>query len=81
MECSAFLWDDAKIWAHKNDSFDMLLSYLGPASSILTASVSPGFAVRSGCSLVAARWQVFFVSFLSSFRANQLSLGGASTHR
>ena len=28
----------------------------------------------SGCGLMAARWQVFFVSFLSSLRAHQLTI-------
>lgn len=32
-------------------------------------------SLGEGCSLVAARWQVFSVSFLSSLRAPRLSLG------
>ena len=41
--------------------------------TVLTARGSSGLAVKIGCSLVAARWQVFYVSLLSSLR-NQGSL-------
>ena len=69
-EISAFLcvgW--CKVWAHRNHSFDMHLGHLGPVSC---AFASGGLAIRSGCSLLAARWQVFFLSFLSFHRAPQL---------
>ena len=54
--------------AHWNHSFDVHLNYLGPVSY-----VSSWLTVGSGCSLMAARWQVFFF-FLSSLRVHQLSL-------
>ena len=49
----------------------MLLSCLGPAACVFTAWVSTGLPVGSGHSLRAARWQVFFISFLSSLRAHR----------
>ena len=51
----------------------MYLSYLGPVSCVITSWVSSGLTLGSGCSLMAVRWQVFFVSFLSSLRAHQLT--------
>ena len=48
----------------------MHLSYLGPASYVFISWVSSGLTTGSGCSLMAARWQVFF-SFLSSLRAHR----------
>ena len=55
------------------------LSYLGPVSCVFIACVSSGFTVRGGCSLMATRWQVFFVSFLGSLRAHWLTLGYGCT--
>ena len=55
----------------------MHLSYLGPVSCVFTSWVSSGLTVGSGCSLMAARWQVFS-SFLSSLRAHQLAGGGCN---
>ena len=54
-------------------SLDMHLSYLGPC--ILISRVSSEFTIGSGCSLMAARWQVLF-SFLSFLRFHQLTLEG-----
>ena len=50
----------------------MHLSSLGPVSCVSTFWVPSGYTIGSGCSLVAARWQVFFVFFLSSLRAHWL---------
>ena len=50
------IWEDAKVWAHWNHSFDMPLSSLGPVSCVSTSWVSPGLMIGSGCSLMAARW-------------------------
>ena len=57
------------------------LSYLGPVSCVFTSWISSGLTIGSGCSLMAARWQIFFVSFLSSFRAHQLTLRGGCNWR
>ena len=59
-------------WAQWNHSFAMHLSYLGPVSGVFTSWVSLGLTVWSGCSLIAARWQVFF-SFLSFLWAHWLT--------
>ena len=53
--------------------FDIHSTYLGPVSYIFPSWVSSGLIVRSGYSLMTARWQVFF-SFLNSLRAHQLTL-------
>ena len=63
-----YVWEVARVWAHWNHSLDMQLSYLGPVSCILISWVSSGLTIGSGCSLMAARWQIFF-SFLSFLRA------------
>ena len=60
------------LWNH---SLDMHLSYLGPC--ILISRVSSEFTIGSGCSLMAARWQVLF-SFLSFLRFHQLTLEGCN---
>ena len=72
-----YIWEDARVWAHWNQSFDMHHSYLGPVSCFFTSWVSLGLTIGSGCSLMAARWQVFF-SFLSSLRVHQLTLEGCN---
>ena len=48
------VWEDAGVWIQPSDPFDMRLSCLGPMSCV--------FLIVSflSCSLVAARWQVFF---------------------
>ena len=61
-----YIWEDSRVWAHWNHSFDMYLSYLGPVSCVFTTWVSSGLTVGSGCSLTAARWQVFFPFWVSS---------------
>ena len=57
--------------AHWNLSFDMHPSYLGPVSCVFTSWVSSSCTLGSGCSLMTGRWQVFFVSFLSSLGAHR----------
>ena len=74
-----YVWEDAKLWAHWNHSFDGHLSFLGPVSCIFTSWVSSGWTLGSGCSVMAATWQVCLVSFLSFLRAHQLTLGGGCT--
>ena len=44
----------------------MNISYLGPVSCVFTSWVSSGLTIGSGCTLMAARWQVFFPSWISS---------------
>ena len=39
----------------------MPFSYPGSVSCVFTSCVSSGLTVGSGCSLMAARWQVFFL--------------------
>ena len=46
--------------------FDMHLSYLGPVFSVFHIQVSSGLLVGNDCSLMAARWQVFFPSWVPS---------------
>ena len=59
-----------KVLAHWNPSFDTHHIDLGPISCVLTPWVWE-WLQSDGC-----WWQVFFVSFLSSLRAHQLTLGG-----
>ena len=54
----------------------MCTSAMGPVSCVFTAWVSSGLLVRGGCSLLAARRQVFFASFLGSLGAHCLTLAG-----
>ena len=61
-----YIWEDARVWAHWNHSFDVHLSYLGPVSCVCTSWVSSELIVGSGCSLMAARWQAFFPSRIPS---------------
>ena len=49
-----------------NHSLYTHLSYLGPVSCVFTSWVSSGLTRGSGCSLMAAKWQVFFPSWVSS---------------
>ena len=57
-----YVWEDGRVWTHWNHSFDTHLSYSGLVSCAFTSS---GLTVRSGCGLMAARWQVF--CFLPEF--------------
>ena len=46
-----YVWEDARVWTHQNNSVDMHLSYLRPASCTFSSWVS------SGCTLwAAAMW-------------------------
>ena len=69
-----YVWEDARVWAHWNHSFDMHLSSLGPVSCVFTSWVSSGLTVGSGCSLMAPRWQVFFPSWVPSGLTSSLSM-------
>ena len=69
-----YVWEDAKIWAPWNHSFDM--HSVISVSCVFTSWASSGITLQSGCSLVADRWEIFFVSFPSSLRAHRLTLGG-----
>ena len=76
-EFSAFLYMRRyKSLGSGNHSFAMHLSYLGPVSCVFLFWVSPGLTIGNGCSLTAARWQEFFVSFLSSHSTQWLTLEG-----
>ena len=74
-----YVWEDARVWAHWNHSFDLHFSYLGPVSWVFTSWVSSGLTVGSGYRLMAARCQVCF-SCLSSLRAHKLSIHGGCSH-
>ena len=50
----------------------MHLSYLRPISCVFTSWVSSGLTRGSGCSLTAAKWQVFFPSWVSHTGGLQL---------
>ena len=60
-----YVWEDARVWAHWNQSFGMQPSYLGPVSRVSTSWVSSGLTTGNGCSLMAARGQVFLPSWVS----------------
>ena len=60
-----YVWEDARVWAHWNQSFGMQPSYLGPVSRVSTSWVSSGLTIGNGCSLMAARGQVFLPSWVS----------------
>ena len=49
-----YVWEDAKVWACWNHSFDILLSYLGLVSWVFTFWVSSGLNLGHGCSLMPA---------------------------
>ena len=50
-------------------------------SSSSSSRVSSGLTIGSGCSsLMAVRWKVIFVSFLSSHRTHQLTISGDCNH-
>ena len=59
-------WEDSRVWAQWNLPFDMFLSYLGPVSCAFPSWASSGLTIGSGCSLVIARWLVFFPPGVSS---------------
>ena len=61
-----YVCDDTRVWAHWNHSFQRYLSYLVPVSCVFTSRVPSGLTVGSGCSLMAAGWQVFFPSWVPS---------------
>ena len=47
-----YIWEDARVWAHWNHSFDMHLSYLGPVSCVFSSWVSGctiGVAAAADC--------------------------------
>ena len=73
-----YAWEEARVWAHWNHSFDRHLSSLGPISHVVTSWVSSGLPVGNGCSLMAARWQVFFPSWVSSGVASSMSGSGCN---
>ena len=67
------MWEDTRVWAQWNFSSDRHLGYLQPVSCVFTSLASLALTIGSGCSLMAARWQVFF-SFLRSLRAHKLTI-------
>ena len=44
----------------------MHLHYLGPEPCVFTSWISSGLTIGSGCSLMAARWPVFFLYWVPS---------------
>ena len=58
-----YIWEDARVRAHRNHSLDMHLSYLGPVPCVLTSWVSSGLTMGSGCSLMVGRWHLFLPEF------------------
>ena len=74
-----YVWKDVRVWAHWNHSFDRHLTYLGPVSCVFTSWDSSGLNIGSGCSLMAARWQVFFSSWVPSRSISSPSLVTAIT--
>ena len=43
-----YVWEDARVWAHWNHSFDMHLSYLGPVSCSFPSWVLSGCTIGDG---------------------------------
>ena len=72
-----YVWEDTRVWAQWNFSSDRHLGYLRPVSCVFTSLASLVLTIGSGCSLMAARWQVFF-SFLSFLRAHWFTLEGCN---
>ena len=68
-----FVWESVRAWAHWYHCFHKHLSYLGQCPVLFISWAPLGLTIGSGCSLMAARWQVFF-SFLCALRAHQLLL-------
>ena len=64
-----------QVWAQWNHPFDMPSAIWGRFLGFSCPEFPLGSVVVSACSLMAARWQVFF-SFLSSLRAHGLTHGG-----
>ena len=64
-EAPFFVSEDARIWGLCYHSFrrNMRCSYLGPVPCVFTSGVCSGLTVGSGCSLMAATWQVIFPSW------------------
>ena len=60
-----WVWEDARIWTQWNHCFDMQLT-ISEASSLCFHALSSFRAHHSGCHLMAARWQVFFPSWVPS---------------
>ena len=77
-EFTAFLWEDVRVWAYWNRSFDMYLNCLGPISCVFISWVSSGLTIGSDYSLMTGRWQAFF-SFLCTPRIH--SQGSGCNHR
>ena len=46
-----YVWEDARVWAHWNHSFDTHLNYLGPVSYFSPSWIPSGYTVRGvgGC--------------------------------
>ena len=44
----SYVWEDARVWAHWNHSFDMHLRYLGPVSCVFIAWASSGLTIWEG---------------------------------
>ena len=70
------VWQDARVWAHWNDSFHIHLSYLGSVSCVFHILPRSSVLTRgSRGSLMATRQQVLF-SFLSALQAQKFMFGG-----
>ena len=67
------VWEDTRVLVHWHHSFDIHLCYLEPVSW-----VSSGLTIRTGCSLMAARQQVFFPSWVPSGFTSSPSLVSAT---
>ena len=65
-----YVWEDARVWAHWNHSFDMHLSSLGPVSWSFSSWVSSGYTVQGGCSNLLLDGVNSPAFILSSLRAH-----------
>ena len=60
------MWEGSRVWSHRNPSFDMHLSDLGPvftSCAHIPCFLSSGLTMGSDCSLMAAREYFFLPEF------------------
>ena len=61
-----YVWEDARVWAHWNHSLTCTSAIWGQYPLFFTSKFSSGLLVENDCSLMAARWQLFFPSWVPS---------------
>ena len=73
-----YVWEDTRVWADWNHSFDMHLNHPGPVSYFSTSWIPSRYTVGDGCSkcwldscniLCLLIWQAFFIHTMNCFTA------------